>query len=79
MAEWGGDRAALYEGPDGAWAVVLSTAWRTEAGASAFMAGTTQRLVTLGGHFQSCGDATHVNVVIASAESLVQQFLDCNA
>ena len=79
VAEWGGDRAALYEGPDGAWAVVLSTAWRTEAGASAFMAGTTQRLVTLGGHFQSCGDATHVNVVIASAESLVQQFLDCNA
>jgi hypothetical protein len=79
VAMWGGDRVALYEGPNGAWAVVLRTAWRTEAGASAFMAGTTQRLVTLGGQFHSCGDATHVNVVIASAASLVPQFLDCSA
>jgi hypothetical protein len=78
VAEWGGDRVGLYEGPNGAWAVVLRTAWRTEAGASAFTGAATQRLVALGSQFRVCGDATHVNLAIASAESLVPQFIDCN-
>ena len=77
-ANWGGDRVALYEGPNGAWAVVLHTEWRSEAGATAFTDAATQRLVALGHQFRVCGDATHVNLVIASAESLVPQFIDCN-
>ena len=77
-ANWGGDRVALYEGPNGAWAVVLHTEWRSEAGATAFTDAATQRLVALGSQFRVCGDATHVNLVIASAESLVPQFIDCN-
>lgn len=77
-ANWGGDRVGLYEGPNGAWAVVLHTAWRTEAGATAFTDAATQRLVALGSQYRVCGDPTHVNLVIASAESLVPQFIDCN-
>ena len=77
-ANWGGDRVALYEGPNGAWAVVLHTEWRSEAGATAFTDAATQRLVALGSQFRVCGDPTHVNLVIASAESLVPQFIDCN-
>lgn len=37
-AGWGGDRLALYRGPDGATAVLLRTAWDTPADASAFAA-----------------------------------------
>ena len=29
-AGWGGDRLAVMEGPDGAWAVVLDTTWDTD-------------------------------------------------
>jgi hypothetical protein len=77
-SSWGGDRVGLYEGPDGAWAVVLHTAWRSEAGATAFSAAADQRLTALGGQFRVCGDSTHVNLAIASSEALVPEFIDCN-
>ena len=35
-AGWGGDRLAVVEGPDGAWAVAMQTAWDTDADAAAF-------------------------------------------
>jgi hypothetical protein len=34
--DWGGDRVGLYRGPDGAWAIVLATAWDTPAAAARF-------------------------------------------
>ncbi|HEX2753923.1 MAG TPA: hypothetical protein VHM48_00580 [Candidatus Limnocylindrales bacterium] len=37
-AGWGGDRIALVEGPDGAWGVILRTAWDSAADAAAFEA-----------------------------------------
>ncbi len=37
-AGWGGDRLAVMEGPDGAWAVAMQTAWDTTADATAFEA-----------------------------------------
>ena len=37
-AGWGGDRIGLYEGPDGAWAVLLMTEWDTVPDAAAFQA-----------------------------------------
>ena len=78
-SSWGGDRVGLYEGPNGAWAVVLHTAWRSDAGATAFSAAADQRLIALGEQFRVCpGDSTHVNVAIASSESLVPEFIDCN-
>jgi hypothetical protein len=33
---WGGDRVGLYRGPDGAWAIVLRTAWDDAAAAQRF-------------------------------------------
>lgn len=35
-AGWGGDRVAVVNGPDGAWAVVFKTIWDTDADAAAF-------------------------------------------
>jgi len=35
-SDWGGDRVGLYRGPDGAWAIVLATAWDTPAAAARF-------------------------------------------
>jgi len=35
-AGWGGDRAAVIEGPNGAWAVAIDTAWDTAADAAQF-------------------------------------------
>jgi hypothetical protein len=40
-AGWGGDRIALVEGPNGAWGVVLRTAWDSDSDASAFEAAAT--------------------------------------
>lgn len=37
-AGWGGDRVAMYEGPDGAWLIVWSTAWDTSADGAEFAA-----------------------------------------
>jgi hypothetical protein len=35
-AGWGGDRVALFDGPNDAWAILLSTAWDTEQDARQF-------------------------------------------
>ena len=43
-AGWGGDRLAVVEGPDGAWAVAMQTAWDTEADAAAFETAATTAL-----------------------------------
>jgi hypothetical protein len=77
-SDWGGDRIGLYEGPNGEWAVVLHTVWRTSAGATAFSAAADQRLTALGGQFRVCGDPTHVNLALASSETFVPEFIDCN-
>jgi hypothetical protein len=76
---WGGDRVGLYEGPDGSWAVLLRTEWRSAAGAAAFSAAATQALTRVGGQFQVCGDSTHIDVAIASSELLVPKFIACDS
>ena len=43
-AGWGGDRLAVIEGPDGAWAVAIKTAWDTTADATAFETAATTAL-----------------------------------
>jgi hypothetical protein len=35
-SDWGGDRVGLYRGPDGAWAIVIATAWDTPEAADRF-------------------------------------------
>jgi hypothetical protein len=39
VAGWGGDRQMFLEGPDGAWAVVMKTAWDTDRDADQFESG----------------------------------------
>jgi hypothetical protein len=46
-AGWGGDRIAVVEGPDGAWGVVLRTAWDSAADAAAFEAAATPLVAKL--------------------------------
>ena len=43
-AGWGGDRLAVVEGPNGAWAVAWQTAWDTDADAAAFETAATTAL-----------------------------------
>ena len=43
-AGWGGDRLAVLEGPGGAWAIAMQTAWDTDADAAAFETAATTAL-----------------------------------
>jgi len=43
-AGWGGDRLAVIDGPNGAWALVMQTAWDTAADAAAFETAATTAL-----------------------------------
>ncbi|MFL5651397.1 MAG: hypothetical protein ACJ777_08945 [Chloroflexota bacterium] len=43
-AGWGGDRLAVLEGPDGAWATVMQTVWDSDADAAAFETAATTAL-----------------------------------
>jgi len=43
-AGWGGDRLAVIDGPKGAWALVMQTAWDTAADAAAFETAATTAL-----------------------------------
>lgn len=46
---WGGDRLAVLSGPDGAWAVVMRTAWDSEADAAQFEAAAQAAVAKAGG------------------------------
>ncbi len=48
-AGWGGDRLAVVEGPDGAWAVVMQTAWDSAGDATEFEAAATTAIKSAGG------------------------------
>jgi hypothetical protein len=46
---WGGDRMALLDGPDGAWAVVFRTEWDSDADAAEFETGIAPKVAAAGG------------------------------
>ena len=48
-AGWGGDRLAVLQGPDGAWAVAMDTEWDSEADAKEFEKAASTALKTAGG------------------------------
>ncbi len=50
VAGWGGDRLAMYEGPNGAWLIEWETAWDTQADADEFSARLIDLQPTLQGH-----------------------------
>jgi len=48
-AGWGGDRLAVMQGPDGAWAVAMDTEWDSEADAKEFEKAASAAVKTAGG------------------------------
>ena len=48
-AGWGGDRLAVIDGPDGAWALAMQTAWDTPEDAAAFETAASTALGKAGG------------------------------
>jgi hypothetical protein len=75
---WGGDRVGLYEGPNGAWAVLLRTTWRTDGGRTSFAAAAETMLAGLGVEYRVCGVRPVVEVAIVSDAALGPDFIDCN-
>ena len=72
-AGWGGDRLAVMEGPDGAWAVVLDTTWDSEKDATEFADAAHKAVEALPHKTQiSTPDAKGVTIVIASDDATIQ-------
>jgi hypothetical protein len=78
-SDWGGDRVGLYEGPDGKWAVVLRTQWRSVAGRAAFVAAANQPpLVRVASpHYLVCEDSVQADIYIGSDDETVSSFAPC--
>jgi hypothetical protein len=76
---WAGDRVALYEGPNGAWAVVLKTTWRSAAGAQAFgtQADKVQQGLSKSNPTRICVESSTVSLVIASDQTVIPRLDDC--
>ncbi len=77
VSEWAGDRVALYEGPNGAWAVVLNTDWRSADGAAAFDKAAGTLLGQLGGPSRTCATSTKVTVALASSQEFLTLLAAC--
>ena len=80
VSAWAGDRVALYEGPSGAWAVVLRTTWASAAGAEAFRvpADKVVQGLSKSNPTRICGGTTTVSIVVASDQTVIPQLEACN-
>jgi hypothetical protein len=80
VSAWAGDRVALYEGPSGAWAVVLRTTWASAAGATAFRAQADKLLqgLTTSNPTRICGGSTTVSIVVASDQTVIPELEPCS-
>ena len=76
-AEWGGDRVGLYEGPGGAWAVVLRTEWRSAAGSDAFRGAATPKTGRLPGPAVVCADGNGATLYVGSNVTALEAFATC--
>jgi hypothetical protein len=76
-SQWGGDRVGLYEGPNGAWAVVLRTAWRTASGRTAFRSAATSKTGQLPGPAIVCADGDGAALYVASDVTALEAFAPC--
>jgi hypothetical protein len=72
-AGWGGDRSVLLDGPNGEFAIVISTQWDTAADAREFIAraGSTLAGIQHPGVVDGPLDGTTATVVVASTDDLV--------
>jgi len=83
VSSWAGDRVALYEGPNGAWAVVLKTTWTSAAGAQAFGSQADKVLQGLSksNPTRICGGSitsSTVSIVVASDQTVIPELEACN-
>ena len=72
-AGWGGDRLAVIEGPDGAWAVAMQTVWDTDADAAEFETAATTALKKATGDAQvlpGAGGTTRWVLIASDATTL---------
>ncbi len=72
-AGWGGDRLAVMEGPNGAWAIAIHTVWDTDADATEFDTAATTALKKAGGAAQllpGVGGKTRWVLVASDAATL---------
>ena len=76
-SEWGGDRVGLYEGPNGSWAVVLRTQWRTADGGSAFHDAVATRVTGLSTAAGVCAKGSAATVYLASDAATLAAFASC--
>jgi hypothetical protein len=76
-ASWGGDRVGLYEGPNGSWAVVMRTEWRTDVGVAAFRAAATSKAGDLPGSAVVCKDGNGVALYVGSDRATLAAFASC--
>jgi hypothetical protein len=70
-AGWGGDRLAVMDGPNGAWAVAMQTVWDTDTDATEFQAAATTAIEKAGGAAQVLGSTTKMTrwVVVGSDQA----------
>jgi hypothetical protein len=72
-AGWGGDRITLLDGPDGAWAIALSTAWDTPADATEFAKAALPVVTKLEhGAVIAAADDRTVTVLLAPSDAVLQ-------
>ena len=76
-SQWGGDRIGLYEGPNGSWAIVLSSTWRTAGGAAAFKAALTTKAQAHSGPIAVCGSGRNVELYVGSDAAALGAFTTC--
>ncbi len=69
---WGGDRFAMYEGPDDAWAIVWSTAWDSAADASEFAAAAERVETDPGGDGLVLAGGDRATVLLASNDAVLE-------
>ena len=74
---WAGDRVGLWEGPAGAWAVVLRTQWRNATGRADFFTAVNKTLAGIASPSVVCGDSVHADIVIGSDEGTATAFASC--
>jgi hypothetical protein len=75
-AGWGGDRLAFLRGPDGAWGLVLATAWDTEADAAEFLDAAHVAVGTTPTVFATEEDGRRVTLFLASDRATVERLSD---
>ena len=72
-AGWGGDRLAVLNGPDEAWAVVMRSTWDSEEEATAFRQAAGDAVADAANAATVIADGRDITVVFASAQDVLER------